>query len=1371
MKAGNAMHRRVADRGASLFSSALRFLWPARRSGRAWTSARRRVSRRTGRLGRAALAAGQQLEPRLALWAQVAESSIAAGDVLPTGGLAYVVTFSEAMDPDSLTAAGSFLLYDGINRRIVEPESVTPSTDALSRSVATVVFAPLAESRYDLEILGPTDLAGVPLGGPGTTTPWTVGFSTDTTTSAFGPVTPASPLGAAIHGSATEHRTVLADAADVDDVTITLAPGASLLSAVIEADSSLQVRVDVLGADGVTVVASRSATRPGERFVIGPLDVAAGGTYTFRYSALVGTTGVARSSLLLGTLPETEAAGTHTNDTPAGAEPLAESVATIGSAVRMSVAGAISGNALLASDGFETGLLGGSWTTFSSLAGGRVEVSQWERSNGQQSLLMDHNDPLSTLPNLNEAVLSVDLSGVTGTALLDFAHFSVFDGDDAFAGPFTGRFNADGVAISADGVTWHPVWDATGDVWSWGRHSVDLSAAAAAAGIPLGADFRIKFQQYGTAAYDLEGRFWDEITVRSFDQDVDTYAIELAAGQTLSAYLSSKHDVTLALHDAAGTLVAGGARGAGFAAVVATYSAPAAGTYHLVVTTPVAAPLAGELPYSLVAVSGGLMETERDDRIQDAQPLPATGTVLGFLGGEERVVDGLTDVGGAPISFGFDPLGHFGGAAYGLNWAGVEFAFQSTWTLQIAGTDYNTQDRHGLVDTVAFPVVVTVRTEGDASLVRVTGQPRAGVSFERIVAWKTGDAHATVTTTIRNDSGAAIAGVKLLESQNHDPDHAFETSNDVTRGGRLAVATAFGLSVGLATNDPRAVLSAEGEAVLDGLLTVDPDAVLATPVDPAGAIADTALNVAFDLGTLAAGGSASCTFAILFGGGQAAVESLYDTLDLAPETWEDVDIYAIAVGAGQQLTFETLTPGAHVGDGPDVRLEVLDHSGTVLAADDNGAADGRNAALTHAFAAEGTYYLRVSASPTAGAAARGTYALALSGRAIGVTGSLAGVSTTYGTASGTTQIVVSGSLLDALITATAPESFEVSSDGTTFGPTATFPSSGGTLSVRLAATTAAGTHSGVVSLASVGASSTTVAIPASTVSPKALTIAGLTATSRAYDGTLEASVTGTPGYVGLVGEDADTFTVVEGTPVATFADANAGADKPVTVTGYAAPSANYTVVDPTLVATITKRVASVTGAKAAATRIYDASTAVSVSGGSLSNIVAGDTVTLSAAGAAGTVASPNVGTNLPVTVTGYTIAGASATNYEIAQPAGLTTAITVRPLTIAGAVAVDRTYDRTALVAVDTSAASLVNMIAGDAVTIAGAPVGTMTSVGVGTAKPVTVTGVALGGASAANYSVSQPTGLAVTITRAPARMITPYNGINTSPKSTPASN
>jgi hypothetical protein len=111
---------------------------------------------------------------------------------------------------------------------------------------------------------------------------------------------------------------------------------------------------------------------------------------------------------------------------------------------------------------------------------------------------------------------------------------------------------------------------------------------------------------------------------------------------------------------------------------------------------------------------------------------------------------------------------------------------------------------------------------------------------------------------------------------------------------------------------------------------------------------------------------------------------------------------------------------------------------------------------------------------------------------IGTSGTLTGLATVYGTASATTSITVTGSGLTGDITATAPAGFQVSSDGTSFGGTATFAQSSGavsgTLYVRLAAATAVGTYSGNVTLASSGASTVNAATTSSTVTPALLTV-------------------------------------------------------------------------------------------------------------------------------------------------------------------------------------------------------------------------------------------------------------------------------------------
>ncbi len=93
------------------------------------------------------------------------------------------------------------------------------------------------------------------------------------------------------------------------------------------------------------------------------------------------------------------------------------------------------------------------------------------------------------------------------------------------------------------------------------------------------------------------------------------------------------------------------------------------------------------------------------------------------------------------------------------------------------------------------------------------------------------------------------------------------------------------------------------------------------------------------------------------------------------------------------------------------------------------------------------------------------------------------------------------------------------------------------------------------------------------VNPKTLTIVGLSAEDKIYDGTTVATLTGTAVLTGVVLPDNVTLS---GTPSANFADAGIGTTKPVTVTGYtltgdASVVDNYTLQQPTgLTANITR---------------------------------------------------------------------------------------------------------------------------------------------------------------------------------------------------------
>lgn len=175
-----------------------------------------------------------------------------------------------------------------------------------------------------------------------------------------------------------------------------------------------------------------------------------------------------------------------------------------------------------------------------------------------------------------------------------------------------------------------------------------------------------------------------------------------------------------------------------------------------------------------------------------------------------------------------------------------------------------------------------------------------------------------------------------------------------------------------------------------------------------------------------------------------------------------------------------------------------------------------------------------------------------------------------------------------------------------------------------------------------------------TITPKSLTISGLSGANKVYDGTTNASLTGIATLNGIIGSDVVTLS---GSPSGNFANKNVGSNKSITITGYSlsgAQAGNYTLTQPTgLTANITQKSVTVTGATAQ-DKVYNGTTAASITGASLDGIISPDAVTISGGG---TFASPNAGTGIGVTAS-LTLSGADAGNYIITQPTGLSANIT-----------------------------------------------------------------------------------------------------------------
>ena len=281
---------------------------------------------------------------------------------------------------------------------------------------------------------------------------------------------------------------------------------------------------------------------------------------------------------------------------------------------------------------------------------------------------------------------------------------------------------------------------------------------------------------------------------------------------------------------------------------------------------------------------------------------------------------------------------------------------------------------------------------------------------------------------------------------------------------------------------------------------------------------------------------------------------------------------------------------------------------------------------------------------------------------------LAGVlTTTYGTDSSTQTFAVSGSTLSGDLTVTAPAGLEISlSSGGGFAGSLNLEASSGsvastTIYARLKADAAAGSYNArTFSVSSSGAFTQNVVttLSGNVIGQAALTITGIGIADKVYDRTGTASITGTAAYDGL--KNNESFSVT-GTPSAQFATVTVGNAKQVNVTGYTAPSSNYTLTQPTLSGDITVAPLTVTGA-VVTSKTYNANTTAAITGATLSGVISPDVVTLTGQ-SSGTFASADVGTAIAVS-TAMGITGADAANYALVQPTDLTGSITQATQTI-----------------------------------------------------------------------------------------------------------
>ena len=210
---------------------------------------------------------------------------------------------------------------------------------------------------------------------------------------------------------------------------------------------------------------------------------------------------------------------------------------------------------------------------------------------------------------------------------------------------------------------------------------------------------------------------------------------------------------------------------------------------------------------------------------------------------------------------------------------------------------------------------------------------------------------------------------------------------------------------------------------------------------------------------------------------------------------------------------------------------------------------------------------------------------------------------------------------------------------------------------------------------------------------------------------------------------------------AEFSDKNAGTGKAINVDGISATgvdAGNYTWnTDTTTTANIAK--ADLVIDAVAQDKVYDGSLATT---SVLSdNRISGDSLVIASSGS--DFFDKNAGAGKTVVVSGITVTGADAVNYNWSDSAITTAEITKATLSVT-AHANDKTYDGT-----NTASATLSdNRVAGDVLSLSNTG-STFSDKNAGMGKLVTVTGLALTGADASNYVISSTASTTATINKA----------------------
>lgn len=371
---------------------------------------------------------------------------------------------------------------------------------------------------------------------------------------------------------------------------------------------------------------------------------------------------------------------------------------------------------------------------------------------------------------------------------------------------------------------------------------------------------------------------------------------------------------------------------------------------------------------------------------------------------------------------------------------------------------------------------------------------------------------------------------------------------------------------------------------------------------------------------------------------------------------------------------------------------------------------------------------------------------------ITASGTINAMNTLYGTPSVTEQLTVTAQDLQDNLQISVATGFEISIDNNTYTSSLTLiPVNGAITStllyirIKQDAPVAGSPYSGFIQLSSTGATTLTISIPSSNVQPKTLTISGISADNKVFDGTTTATLSGTPVLNGVLSWDI-TNVILGGTPIADFDNPNIGSNIPVIVSGYTisgSASSNYILQQPNnLTAEITASPSPVITSALTFSATYG-SLATPYQITATNGAYYYDAINLPPGLSIDNNNGFIYGTPTSIAGSPYSIT-ISATNNGGTGTATLVYTINKATLTVSNAIGNNKEYDRTNSA---TYTGSLTGIIGNDNVSLQGT--GAFAQVNVGTGIGITSTAT-LQGSDAAKYDLIQPTGIVANITPKP---------------------